>query len=378
MANFIFQLGGFPELSKAELELVSGKPITPLTPRLGLVELASAEEATTVFQQLGGCSKVWSVLPHKTSKADLQDWLTACIQQRAPKAFAVSVFDQSIPQPDLHQIKLNLSKVGVKTRYVDSSNQGLSTAAPRNILEFGLFTHRGSLLICERLVQQDVAAWVDRDRHKPYVNKKKGMLPPKLARIIVNLGLHSWQSENNSTQAPTLYDPFCGTGTVLQEAALLGLDHLGSDQDSDSVIGTGVNLTWLRQTYPDLPTPTQLFTAEAAHASIALPIDLIVTEPFLGKPFPQPDQLTNIFNGLERLYLGSFKHWTALFRPNSIGVAVMIWPQAQQGSKTFDLSSLLPKITQLGYSPITTQPWLYHRPQARIQRQIWIFNYQTN
>jgi len=52
------------------------------------------------------------------------------------------------------------------------------------------------------------------------------MLPPKLAQILVN-----------SVQAQTVYDPFCGTGVIPQEALLLGRTASGSDLSDE--IGDG-------------------------------------------------------------------------------------------------------------------------------------------
>ncbi len=49
---------------------------------------------------------------------------------------------------------------------------------------------------------------------------------PKLARALVNL---------TGVQKGTLWDPFCGTGGILIEAALLGIDIVGTDIDPEMI-----------------------------------------------------------------------------------------------------------------------------------------------
>lgn len=57
---------------------------------------------------------------------------------------------------------------------------------------------------------QDIESYTARDQARPMRDARVGMLPPKLAQIIINLAL----SNNDITE---VLDPFCGTGVVLQE-----------------------------------------------------------------------------------------------------------------------------------------------------------------
>lgn len=61
-----------------------------------------------------------------------------------------------------------------------------------------------------------------RDYGRPARDARVGMLPPKLAQIMLNLSVKDEKSG-------TVLDPFCGTGVLLQEAALAGFDFIGSD-----------------------------------------------------------------------------------------------------------------------------------------------------
>ena len=78
---------------------------------------------------------------------------------------------------------------------------------------------------------QDIDAYTARDRERPARSAKVGMLPPKLAQILVN-----------SAQGSAIYDPFCGTGVILQEALLMGHEAYGSDLAAEMVDATRTNL----------------------------------------------------------------------------------------------------------------------------------------
>lgn len=62
-------------------------------------------------------------------------------------------------------------------------------------------------------------------------------LGPRLARLLVNLA--------GVPRGGVLLDPFCGVGTILQEAVLLGMEVRGLDIDGRRVADTVANLRWL-------------------------------------------------------------------------------------------------------------------------------------
>lgn len=82
---------------------------------------------------------------------------------------------------------------------------------------------------------QDIDAYTRRDIAK---NRDMivGMMPPKLVQMMFNIALgkdHHSQSKLDNT---IVYDPFCGLGTTLIEAAQMGYIHLfGSDIALDMV-----------------------------------------------------------------------------------------------------------------------------------------------
>ena len=93
---------------------------------------------------------------------------------------------------------------------------------------------------------------------------------PKYARAMVNL--------SRARPGARVVDPFCGTGGILIEAALMGCEAVGSDLDQRMVAGTRTNLEHLglraRLTRSDVGG-----FPEALHG----PFDAVVTDPPYGK-----------------------------------------------------------------------------------------------
>ena len=85
---------------------------------------------------------------------------------------------------------------------------------------------------------QDIDAYAHRDQARPARDAKVGMLPPKLAQILINL---CGSLPKNSH----ILDPFCGTGVVLQEAILMGYRAYGTDLSERMVEYSNKNLLWL-------------------------------------------------------------------------------------------------------------------------------------
>jgi len=92
------------------------------------------------------------------------------------------------------------------------------------VVAWGLTTHEGD-------------NWSERTApNRPFF--KPISLDPKLARAMVNLAC---------PQSGTLLDPFCGTGGLLVESLICGIDSYGSDLAWPMVTGTRENVEWIRQ-----------------------------------------------------------------------------------------------------------------------------------
>jgi len=121
----------------------------------------------------------------------------------------------------------------------------------------------------------DVEGFGERDFGRPYQDPTV-TLGPRLARVLVNLcGL---------SKGKTILDPFCGLGTILQEAMIAGHNAVGIELSGQDVMKCRKNLDWMKKQFQISPklsyyvTRADTFRVEKEN----LPkIDAIATEPIL-------------------------------------------------------------------------------------------------
>lgn len=369
-------LGSAPALARIELERVLNQVaeqpnphycIFPETPELDLVALQN---------RLGGTVKLVTLELQcpSNSAEDVSSIVVEYLESLSqPKVtFALGEWGRDhLPPISIFPIKEQLQQLGIKVRFVEDSRAGLSTAllSHKKIDELIVVSWREQTWLghTRTVTQPDV--WSVRDRGKPYADRKKGLLPPKVARMMVNLALGS----TSNPDLGSLYDPFCGSGTILLEARTLRLATIGSDIDQEAIVGSRLNLDWQDSRESNLPT-AQLQVADVTHAKWpGIPIRWLVTEPFLGKLKPDPVQLANLFRGLHKLYWGAFRHWATLLQPSA--EIVIVFPAVQTEKARFSLKELIDKLGSLGYT-IVSGPWSYHRPDAVTEREIYHFRFQ--
>jgi tRNA G10 N-methylase Trm11 len=379
MSTLLLQLGNTPELSIREIEAVLSVVTTPVIENV-LVSIetdANTPAPVEIMKMLGGTVKIFSLLC--TLETDDSEALeTAIAEQLSQDAvgkihFALAELGRNhLPALNPTHIKKQIQSMGNPARFVESSRSGLSASVlihQTKVREVALVYTNGTHLLAETAATQDIDSWTFRDRSKPYADRKKGMLPPKLARMMVNLCLgSSWSSDS------ILLDPFCGSGTVLLEAMVRGITGIGSDIDAEAVIGAQKNVNWLAQEY-ELGVAPEILKSDAANVKPGKTITHLVTEPFLGKPKPEAGQLPNMYKGLEKQYLGAFKHWRTFLAENAS--LVVVFPLVElpgKNPKIFSLAALIDKLSALGYTT-HSEPSVYSRPLAIVQRQIYQFTY---
>jgi tRNA G10 N-methylase Trm11 len=381
MSQYLLLAGNTPALTFYEAKIMLGQSVEQLDEQVAAFEASSDEEATKLFSLLGASVKLARVeKPWQTySEKKLEQSLLGLLTSRAVGKLRFSVAQWGESQNErlsLQNLKNKLAEADIKARFIEGARTGLSAAVllHQNVTELIVFQKEKQILIASTAAVQDIDHWTLKDRGKSYADRKKGLLTPKVARTMVNLAL----GQILDPQA-LVYDPFCGSGTILMEALERGAKVVGSDLDPDAVLGSQTNLAWFADRL-QLPTNFTIFQSEAAHASMAqLPgkVDAIVTEPFLGKPKPEVSQLEGMFKGLEKLYQGAFNQWRQLLKDK--GKVVMILPRVEvPGGRTFDLAKFVDKLQAHGYTPqVELGQITYHRPQAIVQREIMVFEYSA-
>jgi tRNA G10 N-methylase Trm11 len=381
MQTFLLLFGNTSQLS--ELEFQAQYPQLPL--RRLAEQLYSFQSETDLsaemMQALGGVVKIFVTrqeLDNTVSVEAVIEAITALLLASAQEPyFTISQIGKGQRSINNAAVKALIKENGRQARYFASELHDSALLSHQSkATEILLFNdqERGVVSINQLTAVQDIDDWTKRDREKPYADRKKGMLPPKVARMMVNSAAGIWK-QAHPDQSPLLYDPFCGTGTVLAEAAVRGLAVCGSDIDEKAVFGARENLTWLASEY-GLQLESAVFYMDAAHIEIAKfprQVDVLVTEPFLGKQTPRDAELANVFRGLEKMYLGSFKAWSQILADGAI--VAIVFPQVTTDRHIYTLDSLIDKLRAKGYNSLVN-PILYAREGARVARNIYIFRFQ--
>ena len=153
-----------------------------------------------------------------------------------------------------------------------------------------------------------------RDMEKP-VRRNELSISPRLAKILINL--------SQIKQGETLLDPFCGVGTILQEALLQNVDVIGIDKDRKAIDCSELNLKWFnfpKQNY-------KLINDDSS--KVAIPeVQCIVTEPDLGelqKKMPSEEKAKEIMKNFETLIVKVLRN----LKENTMGRIVFTAPLIQ-------------------------------------------------
>lgn len=381
-------LGSHPGLSIAEIEAVTGQHPLKASDQIAFYDNLP-DELTKLQAKLGGTTKLGYIVGSmvRASKKEIVEYLKDVLiyDSRPGKIpFGISVYDmeESPRAKELFSmqksiglaLKNELKEAGLSSRYVVTKNPQLSSADVfKNHLldrgaEFVFLVFEKELLIGRTEVVQDFADWSHRDYDRPARDAKRGMLPPKLARMMINL-------TGVTPERATILDPFCGSGTVLMEAAVLGYHKLiGSDISGQAIADTKKNMDWLRGEDIAFAEP-ELKESTAANTKAFiddLSVDAIATEPFLGAPRQGSESRTEIERvvaHLAGLYEESFATLAKLLKPG--GVMVIASPVHYIGRDAFPVPTR-DILTNLGMieRPIAEEAIIYHRPGQYVGREI--------
>jgi tRNA G10 N-methylase Trm11 len=322
----------------------------------------SAEEsaATLAIADLGGILKIGNVVtelaPQTVEKAFLQKSKEARTKiereiassgllaemLKAPfekTVFGVSVycaeeslrsFSKIIQRSVGSSIKRELAAYGKKSKFMGfSKNREYPQLSPVEVLKKNLVENKAETLFCigkkQTLVSTTVAVhnpfeFQKRDVGKPN-QRKIFAISPRLARIMVNLA--------SCTSGKLLLDPFCGVGTILQEALLTKAEAVGLDINPWCVQAARENIEWLKREYALKEAEYTILQGDARRLTdkIEPEVDCIATEPDLGpalRHVPTTPYATKIVDKLEPLYYSFLEDAYRILKKN--GRLVLVTP----------------------------------------------------
>lgn len=383
---YIAMLGRQPALGMAELERIYGS---------AAVHWFSDQSATIEtdgldISRLGGTLKAGVVIATIPSG----DWRTAStkIIQLLGKEWSahegkitlgLSAYGFPVSARDVQKtgllLKSKLKKSGVSLRLIPNPEPALNTAASHhnklglsdNKVELLVVRARnGRVIIARSTGAQNITAYTRRDQSRPKRDAFVGMLPPKLAQIMINLAT---DEEANGTK--TVLDPFCGTGVVLQEAALMGYAVYGTDLSEKMIRYSRDNLNWLQESHR-IEFEWYLHEADAMTAQWRQPIDAVVCEGYLGQPFsapPSPAKLTEVRGNCNHIMSTFLQNIGSQLAPGTpLCVAVPAWRDANGG---FTHLPLIDQLGKLGYKRVElknvrNEDLLYFREDQVVAREL--------
>lgn len=394
---FAFVLGREFQLSLAEIlgvcraQQISAK-LVAASHELAVFDLDRFD--AELFSRCGGLIKYGPV--REVSMDKLVDHLKELVVPPSEKKFhfgiSVYVADERVSRRELLewqnrlqalglQIRAKLRNADQSVRFVVSQQPQLSSVVVdknklvgENGMEVIVALDKGRAWLGTTGAVQDFEAFSDRDYGRPYRDDVSGMLPPKLARMMINLAGVPLDGKS------VVLDPFCGSGTVLQEAVMLGAGKvLGGDVSGEAVAGAQTNLDWLFNQQV-LNSEVKIEQVDVADLSDWLPkdmVDLVVTEPFLGEPLKRKlpgAEIAKRQQDLAKLYAVALPQIHRALKPG--GKAVIICP--------FVETHRLPLPAGFGKQWETEQPWKelkltskrggldYQRPGQHVGREIFL------
>lgn len=335
-----------------------------------------------VFDRLGGFIKYGEVidldkefLPKFLDKKNLT-FGVSCYPYQKDYAYATDAI-QSLSK----QIKQYYQSKKVSARYVTPDGNELSSGQilQRKILEKGfelliMQSKDGESLAGHTLAIQDLDSFASRDYERPRSDKKMGMLPPKLARMMVNLA--------EVKKGGTIWDPFCGSGTILLEALMLGYNVLGSDISEEAISDSETNILWLgkKEDIKDLKYSTfvQDITNmdRRTHRKLRLTeIDAIICEPYMGPPqkyLIKPGRAETLLNAVVELYKPLFQLLENINQHNLKVVVILPSYKTYNGWATVRYNNFISKRWRVLTAKETMTDLHWSRSNSIIRRNILI------
>ena len=365
-------------------------------PEISIAELEASDFCTDI-DRLGGTQKLAVKL--ETSPLDFLRQLpdgkiTLGVSDYSEKASKKSASLEAL------KLKKILVRHGRSVRVVENKDAVLSTATSLHNGLSGKNERKIELIKSNdewyRVIGvQDIDAYAKRDQARPARDAKVGMLPPKLAQILINLC-------GPLPEGATILDPFCGTGVVLQEALLMGYRAYGTDLSDRMVEYSEKNLKWLLESGKD----SSEGGTERGSASISAgrpwrragrtrpeedsfriqqgdatsfhweqPIDAVACEGYLGRPMsqiPVEIKLKTEKQECGSIILGFLRNLSTQIKPGTpVVIAAPAW--LREGG-AYSRLEILDEIAAMGYNihNKTREGLLYYREGQIVARDIII------
>lgn len=414
MKTVLFQPGNNPDLSYAELMAVNQRMNEPLGDihfqRL-MILAGCHNDDFNIANELGGIIRVCEMQPeiHIPAAEDPSESADRIVHAIHTAAFFASMMQadkvtfglsllggiSKYQKNDAVMLKLvsarlkdAVKQLGRSVRFVPpklpTDTQLSSVQVEKNGLldkgcEIVLIPGKDGFSLARTVWVQPFDDYSFRDYGRPNRDDKSGMLPPKLARMLINLA--------RTKDTKTFLDPFCGSGSILMEAGLMGLNATGLDNSPKAIEDTHENTAWLQKNVPDFKGNVQAMEGDSRQLhSIFEPLyfDACATEPYLGPPHSRPipeAQFKKWSEDLLKLYRRALGEIRTVCKPGAR--VVFILPRFKLSDKPEPGAlQILADLKFLGYTILDPKNGfeptaqrasiIYAREKQAVQREIFV------
>lgn len=384
---YIAILGRQPALGMAELEHLYGAANTHWFSD----QSATVKTDSLSIERLGGTQKAGQVvieLPHgdwhRVSQKIVQAYTQAWSGFDGKITLGISAYGFDISAREVQKtgiiLKQKLKKVDVSLRLIPNAETVLNTATAHHN-KLGLSNNKvelivvrasnGRVIVAESTGAQNITALAKRDQERPKRDAFVGMLPPKLAQMMINMTVTS------DSKPLRILDPFCGTGVILQEAALMNHAVYGTDLADKMVKYSQANLEWLADTHR-LTIDATVHSGDAMDTKWKPPVDAVVCESYLGQPFsapPSPAKLDQVRKNCNHIISTFLKNIGSQIESGTpLCVAIPAW---RSTNNDFTHLPLVRQLESLGYTQyefknVAPKELLYFREDQVVARELLI------
>ena len=384
---YIAILGRQPALGMAELEHLYGadkthwfsdQSATVKTSRFSIERLGGTQKAGEVVIELTGGD--W----HRVSQKIVQAYTQAWSSFDGKITLGISAYGFNIPAREVQKtgiiLKQKLKKNNVSLRLIPNSDTFLNTATSHHN-KLGLSNNKvellvvrssnGRVIVAESTGAQNITALARRDQERPKRDAFVGMLPPKLAQMMINM------TTTNTSDTKRILDPFCGTGVILQEAALMNYAVYGTDLSEKMIKYSQANLEWLADTHHTTIDAT-VHHGDAMDTKWKAPINAVVCESYLGQPFsapPSPAKLDEVRKNCNHIISTFLKNiGPQLTADTPLCIAVPAW---RSTNNDFTHLPFIQQLEKLGYAQhefknVKPHELLYFREDQVVARELLV------
>jgi tRNA G10 N-methylase Trm11 len=348
MEKFIFVIGRNPALSIAELEAyftsrnISFKIF--MQNNLAIVAKTGSFSSKEAIKRLGGTLKIGRVI-------DNFDNLYLGTKNKV--RYGISNYDDA----DLSQLHADLKayfkseKLKAMLKKSQARLPYLSPKESLNVVE--LLQLGGYFARTEAVFDGKQLEYIDSNRPE---NELKNSTPIRLSRMMLNLA--------GVSEKTKVLNPFATTGTITQEALLIGAEVYVSDPRPENLDVTKTNLEWVKKQF----NPKGIYIVKRNFNGLKGRDFVTVSEPPMGPFFKyllHPEQAKNVSKTIYTNYKDLLEEVYSLSK--CIVLVTPIFRLRNEKEYRFQFERLLER-----HKFNSVKSFRYDSPGSKIIREIWV------